>query len=865
MVFYVNRLDGNGNSVPIVVGLKNTNTNDVFGIETIVHEAGAIQQFTSEAEMQLAVLDSSNKLFIVLANVIDSGECQDVTVVYNLITKVQQSLNTKELPDAYNKKITNKLLQCGMQEANAHCAVYFVMDYIEYLASTEEDTMPTNIGPAMFSPTYFGATQARVSSLNIKESWPFTELTTEENVTLYQNSPEDPLFIKLPNRNLLMDENVQLKDFLPAKKDLCSPYGAYELEDMSEYKTDSRFPASLYEDVEGRGSNNTFELYPNEEKFYKALIEWIQFNMKSTALGDIDVSPSSPNIDKISQIYLEELAKLLYVKHWYHNLNVPIFAPEDEDDMEDLIRDTEISDYQFRMNAIEKDMVSAGITSFSSSGANRSNALEDLVSYLRDASLSVGYVAYVQAIIQLARWGKRKPTSIVIDRYSLIFSLGDNKVKTYMGNISNYKLQQVDGCDVEAKCAFYEPAEFKDREYLKNHNFGTRTITAPVGLCTGKMLINTTKQGPDKIMSYENFSLVDLVHSYMTNGAIKVAGIKYEDGVFTTTKDIPMDTKNTYFSLKESIKEEDNLEDPFPISDEWENLFMYYEIAAKKPVNHFDLINVFAMTEDLDIMIERNQFRSKEELLNKIKDRICRSKLSAFNFTYGSVLIPIYLRVSLWLNEIASEREVTFADVLNAYKTALETSDYADRIDYKKVEASGTDEKQASSTDTNKMNLFGAASEPAEQVATTVTAEEKSSTDAATGTEATKTQTTAVKNDDKFSFIKPADKKLEFCELLDKNGNLVGGFARELFIKNTSKGPARKVRIILVTKDELAQIPPEKIKKKEQIRAIIFRLAFDIFAYETGQKENIALFFSSMESLQYYTRLFSDLHRGDAL
>ena len=85
--------------------------------------------------------------------------------------------------------------------------------------------------------------------------------------------------------------------------------------------------------------NNTFELYPNEEKFYKALIEWIQFNMKSTALGDIDVSPSSPNIDKISQIYLEELAKLLYVKHWYHNLNVPIFAPEDEDDMEDLIRD----------------------------------------------------------------------------------------------------------------------------------------------------------------------------------------------------------------------------------------------------------------------------------------------------------------------------------------------------------------------------------------------------------------------------------------------------------------------------------------------------------------------------------------------
>ena len=292
---------------------------------------------------------------------------------------------------------------------------------------------------------------------------------------------------------------------------------------------------------------------------------------------------------------------------------------------------------------------------------------------------------------------------------------------------------------------------------------------------------------------------------------------------------------------------------------------MYYEIAAKKPVNHFDLINVFAMTEDLDIMIERNQFRSKEELLNKIKDRICRSKLSAFNFTYGSVLIPIYLRVSLWLNEIATEREVTFADVLNAYKTALETSDYADRIDYKKAEASGTDEKQASSTDTNKMNLFEAASESAEQVATTVTAEEKSSTDATTGTEATKTQTTAVKNDDRFSFIKPADKKLEFCELLDKNGNLVGGFARELFIKNTSKGPARKVRIILVTKDELAQIPPEKIKKKEQIRAIIFRLAFDIFAYETGQKENIALFFSSMESLQYYTRLFSDLHRGDAL
>ena len=54
---------------------------------------------------------------------------------------------------------------------------------------------------------------------------------------------------------------------------------------------------------------------------------------------------------------------------------------------------------------------------------------------------------YVDAVLQLSRWGLDKPTALVFDNYDKVFVLGTNEVRSKAIDLSTCVIAKHDGCD----------------------------------------------------------------------------------------------------------------------------------------------------------------------------------------------------------------------------------------------------------------------------------------------------------------------------------------------------------------------------------------------------------------------------------
>lgn len=867
MLFYVQRevpmANGTTQPVKILIGAKITGSTTILEATELMKDASQLELISSECVPKIAAFSKDSLLYVTADEIYNNSVAVDVVV-----KAVEQVLNSEEnakLSPAQSSALIQRLVKMtngAIDEQTATCIVWYALKFVEY-EKAKLLTGPINVGPSYYDPRFVTQTQLIVNEINSALAWPFSEITAKDNETNTQLNCTDKLFIELPNRNQFMQEDFKITNVLPTINSLCEPYKGLQIDDITEYKNDIHVPQSMYPLFEGVSKNNTYKLYDNEELYYKSLLEWIRFNMKNSALGDVDLSITNPNIDKISQSYLEELAKLLYTRHWYHNINIPIYNPLEsgDDDMVDLVSesssDSVLSDYKFRATASERDAIKAGIREFTMSSSTRVNALEQLVEFLSEASLSAGYIAYVQAIIQLARWGERKPTCIVIEGYSLVFSLGDNKIKPYMGDISDYSLVEVDGCPVTATAALYNDITLKCKQFMLNNNYSSNSITAPVGLTVTKRLTNATNQGPKEILTILNYSIIDIVKSYVDGDPIKIAGIKYENGVFEASNDIVMDNTNTFFAMQQSIKEEDNLEMPFKVSQDLEDLLLELDIQSAKILTHFDILTSCARHEDIDSLAEAMKFSSKEDLITKRNNKTIRQPLMAFIFNYGVKLLEIYFKVSLKLNELAEERKVNFGDVLNIYKSVLDKCS----LDIFSKTADST-------TDTQYMNVFDSSSNVPNTNAENDTVSANNATDSSNSVTTSGVQPVVADNTtpvmaqavDRFSFIKEAKPDAMYVRLIDNAGSCVGYFAKEAHTLNTKMGPRTIERMILYTPTQMSSIPAERVQAELPVGAITYRFLFNLHSYETNSTSKIVLFFSDIDCMVYYTKLFKQLY-----
>lgn len=877
MLFSINQTCADGNSVVKIIGASENNQIDsIVSALNMISNATLFLKFANQYGLKLALCPGDSKISIITNS---DASFTNVTSVYSTIDKYLTDNNIEQLPNVISQKLIAALTQMpDVTDAIAVTIVSLCLTFRSYLRDSADDIDLISIGMDYYAPKYFEQTKQFIDSLNESAIWPFTKISMSENKTIPMKSCDDQLFVEIPSRQLLLDDDVNVKSFLPKKSSFYRPYGAATLNDMTLYKEpESKFPKELIPMVEGNVHNNELGIQENEQKYYDALIEWVQFNMKSDAGTDIDVSPSNPNIDAVSQVYLDALCEMFYGWNWDHNPNIPVYdADADEPEYNDDAADDGIkSSYVYKATKKEKAAMEAGVD-LNSVHEMHVNAFELLKDYLREASLNLGYKVYVEAVIKLARWGERKPTALFFEDYPLIFSLGDNKVSQYIGYIDSYEVKQQNGCDSTAICAIYDNAMFADKGYLRSLGYEYDCLMAPIGLFGQKIYVNKSDLGPEELKFEQYYSLIDVVRSYVTGSEeFKIDGIEYDGTSFKTTKNIVCDDGIVLSKIMFQYKANKNnmMLSPFCSAESLQNLYMDLGVvlgAADAPLHHFTLLQSKQRVADLRKDISINSFSSKEDLLKKREERAIRLLRYAVETEVASVILPVYIIASK-LYEEKPESERTFENILNIYKEAMIRCDYFDEAgfmqhynrigDCKSIrEACGVNEVAADSP-VQSMNLFGNSVETNKGEANSVQSTmndvqnekmsdhtenvEKSSTNINTNPDVMDTAKS-------MSFIKPVNSNDIFYRLTDGSGNTIGGCAvRDMTVM--FHGVARKRKMYVFVNDKTFQsVPQEKIIKTHMFKQVVGLIIDDLLVYESGHYERISTYFNDLETIKYY-------------
>ena len=243
-----------------------------------------------------------------------------------------------------------------------------------------------------------------------------------DNKTLKQNAYNDEFFINIPSYySLSNDELDDVGTLIPDLiNEVCKPY-TERIAYTPDYKDVKYTPIKL---IEGQSSNNGNLIYTYNERYFKSLLAQVKENIKTyyeDASNNVQILDQDGDvkdnaiIDPFSQDYLLELCKRLYSLHWSHNRAVPCSIAIDDTNSEDS--DTTLAESKYEFYLDERQ------------GHGYINALILLENFLKSVSTKCGYKVYVEAVLQLSRWGLDKPTALVFDNYDKVFILGTNEVK----------------------------------------------------------------------------------------------------------------------------------------------------------------------------------------------------------------------------------------------------------------------------------------------------------------------------------------------------------------------------------------------------------------------------------------------------
>jgi len=465
---------------------------------------------------------------------------------------------------------------------------------------------------------YFIATQDHLNRHNAGFSSVFQSLDASENVTLFQRECTDPLFIEIPDRNLLLNtEPDDITKLIPSGKEVSSPY-----QDRNAYSPKYRekgVPRHLIPMIEGNPDNNGLGIQENEQKYYSALMDWVAYNVRQEFdFAEEGIREGTVTIDGLSQDYLTELADHIYSWYWSHNLHMPLSmsAAGDWDSGDSSMA---ASRYEYREEAV--------------SGGVIENAVLSLNSYLEEASAKLGYRVYVEAVIKLARWGGRKPTALSFDGYPIMFDLATNRGKQNIGSISDYQLRQYDGCQYRLTGAITIGAGVADK------TFGVDRINVPVGIIGTSLYVNEDREL--KVPTY--FSMFDAIPA-IKDGTLKIQGIKWDGEAFGAdgVQQIPIaDLVDDYQNNSDQF-----LQNPFSKSNEMKELCIGFGVrGGETSQNIMSILNEAVKDPELHTKFEKFKMKDISELQGMIMSGVSYSTSAILTANLAKIALPVVLKV----------------------------------------------------------------------------------------------------------------------------------------------------------------------------------------------------------------------------
>lgn len=547
--------------------------------------------------------------------------------------------------------------------------------YKEFKAYLEGKSVRITLNPSQFALENISHTQELVNQINASGRIAGVQIKGE-NKTLVQENAEDELFIYIPS----YDELVLGMDLLPDLRTVFDPYKGNKKLSTLEWR--NHLTSSIRKEfVVGSPENNELPIQPNEQRYYDGLCDLLRVGTQNE-YPDVPVeqclhpeSGSAAICSTIVMKYLKNIAKAAVFTNWLHtgiyptNLNVECMEhdPRLDEEAETILKTDDGSTatgshefYELPQGTPVRD------------GAIELENILDGISY-KDP------YAVVSVVIQLLRWGSRKPTRV---------SVGDSKFLDIQGLVltsssGNYGTADIlvdeDGNNLFLAGLLYLKDFIKDATYKMQNKVRSASFDLPIGfICNRK-----SKAGDPTQFVFLTF--LDVIMSYRSNdSSCRIAGVSYHDGRISVDPEILADLvqQDTSLTVKEALHSfNESAPGKFVLYqyDGLKNEFMSSNCLTKNQSIIY-LLNKYINAPNLS---ETSNYRysTKEEL----QDLCAQTSLPPSTFIESNMvnyLLPVFIYVNEKKSDLVrQDRDPSLADIIEFFQEAVASLGFTGSFD----------------------------------------------------------------------------------------------------------------------------------------------------------------------------------------
>lgn len=527
-------------------------------------------------------------------------------------------------------------VMCGLLGACKECYEYI-----------EEPTFRIDADPAFFKDiTGVPKLIATINNSVGEES----VVNPSINMTKFMQSPEDEVFIEIPNY-----EDIKLGEYLlPMKSEVMPDYPvkAYNEDNYMKFlRNNADLPM-----IVGNETNNKLEIQPNEKDYYDSLCALIEYGIsKEYPDMTLEECKESGISSRHVKDYLGQLAITVGQFNWNHTGAYPItFVDKDEEG--------EITD----------------------EGRAYGSNIEDFTDF-KDASLllkkfletisSKNIYAPAEMIIKLLRWGNRKPTTIRIENFPNEYILATQTVRKIRLGISDCELAYNDGAEFTVVAPLTVNAAFGDMQYLRDQGVHLNALQYPMGLICHRYFLSkdTNSEGQRTQLSQTVvLTWIDVLEILKQNpSAIK--GIRVENGSYVIDDLNPEVAKVEMQTIQNAVN----------LIHTYGSAFEYIPYTSKRVIALTSCVHEnykgYSYVECL------NRYMFEPRIVNELgtfaviaKDEI--EELVVEGYTVSEILcgriagaiMPTMVKAFAKLQDVVMAEELTLTKALNVFAVTLE-------------------------------------------------------------------------------------------------------------------------------------------------------------------------------------------------
>lgn len=634
ILFYTKTLP-DGNNVKVFIADVQQDGTAICTTEKALLDNNALSELKAKAVVKVAALSETANVPILLVESGDSLSSMDV--IMTKLNQVADSLDSKAVLEIVNTFTLNvgKILATQLNFPVSTTSKWVTAVFRQYVWE-RFGVIRSSIGinTADYAPQFIEITTKVINRLNQSLVISLPQEVLTNNDTIMQHSCSDELYVHVPTMEEL--NNFSSLDLIPSATELYSPYTDQTCATVH-YKDVCKSQTALSV-VCGNKKNNTFELYDNEKRYYGVLKQWVDLN-RLKAFGEQSGEGQIQFIDNVSKRYLELLIARFYMLNWAHSYLVPDGFSDDEgeDDNSDSTSPDNESMYKYSIDktAIRED----DGASIHTDASGRYNAVTVLNSVLEDLSARFGYKVYLDALIQMARWGSRKPTELVFADYDSAFDLARGHLVSSLGDLSEYEPELVNGKE-EVLYGLISESEFSDSSAGIHNPFYT-------GILTSKVLKNAAGNLISIFNYYHFIDVITMLHS----GELDVDGLCIAaDGVAASDmdfKELEIFTAdyliNNYVSMTKSGEQ---LNSPFFVNESLCRFLAHTKNSSEIPVSYLFVTNMEKSRSTLMQEITDLHINTREDLLDSANLIKFKSAANMLNLEIMRAILPACSYVS---------------------------------------------------------------------------------------------------------------------------------------------------------------------------------------------------------------------------